>query len=145
MRRLYPVDQSWKYAEALKVIMKAALMPWDASAPPARQLSAAEPDEPVSIAPEAVCGRPGGLGRPVVPEIDKRDEKVASSPGGRAELRLPVALMGYRPIIFEAAASRRLVVPYAEYRLPGRFAGGRSTRQAAGSYCNSPITPSAPS
>ncbi|MGA9754110.1 MAG: FAD-dependent oxidoreductase, partial [Desulfobaccales bacterium] len=83
-----------------------------------------------------------------VPEIDKRDEEVAiigSGPGGLS-CAYHLALMGYRPVIFEAAAEPggwlRYGVP--EYRLPREVLQREITyiqRLGVDIRCNSPITP----
>ena len=142
-----------KYAEALSLIMEKLPLPGTLGRicphPCEGNCRRAEVDEPVSI-----CALKRFVADQVdwdtlkVPEIEKRDEEVAiigSGPGGLS-CAYHLALMGYRPVIFEAAAEPggwlRYGVP--EYRLP------RAVLQREIDYirrlgvdirCNSPITP----
>ncbi|MCX5892333.1 MAG: FAD-dependent oxidoreductase [Deltaproteobacteria bacterium] len=142
-----------KYQEALSLIMERLPLPGTLGRicphPCEVNCRRQDLDEPVSI-----CALKRFVADQVdwdtlpVPEIDKRDEEVAiigSGPGGLS-CAYQLALMGYRPVIFEAAAEpggwMRYGVP--EYRLP------RAVLQREIDYirrlgvdirCNSPITP----
>jgi NADPH-dependent glutamate synthase beta subunit-like oxidoreductase len=142
-----------KYAKALSVIMEKLPLPGTLGRicphPCEANCRRQDLDEPVSI-----CALKRFVADQVdwdtlpVPEIVKRDEEVAiigSGPGGLS-CAYHLALMGYRPIIFEAAAEPggwlRYGVP--EYRLPRKVLQREIDyiqRLGVDIRCNSPITP----
>ena len=142
-----------KYAEALNVIMEKLPLPGTLGRicphPCESNCRRQDLDEPVSIcALKRFVADQADWDTLPVPEIDKRDEEVAiigSGPGGLS-CAYHLALMGYRPIIFEAAAEPggwlRYGVP--EYRLPRKVLQREIDyiqRLGVDIRCNSPITP----
>ena len=142
-----------KFAEALSVIMEKLPLPGTLGRicphPCESNCRRQDLDEPVSIcALKRFVADQADWDNLPVPEIDKRDEEVAiigSGPGGLS-CAYHLALMGYRPIIFEAAAEPggwlRYGVP--EYRLPRKVLQREIDyiqRLGVDIRCNSPITP----
>ncbi len=142
-----------KYREALRLIMERLPLPGTLGRicphPCESSCRRQEIDESISI-----CALKRFVADQVdwdtlpVPEIEKRDEEVAiigSGPGGLS-CAYHLALLGYRPVIFEAAAEPggwlRYGVP--EYRLPRKVLQREIDyirRLGVDIRCNSPITP----
>ncbi len=142
-----------KFKEALGVIMERLPLPGTLGRicphPCEANCRRQDVDEPVSI-----CALKRFVADAIdwdtlpVPEIEKRDEEVAiigSGPGGLS-CAYHLALMGYRPVIYEAAAEpggwMRYGVP--EYRLPRHVLQREIDyikRLGVDIRCNSPITP----
>lgn len=142
-----------KYSEALKLIMEKLPLPGTLGRicphPCESDCRRQEIDEPISI-----CSLKRFVADQVdwesleVPQVEMRDEEVAiigSGPGGLS-CAYHLALMGYRPIIYEAAAEPggwlRYGVP--EYRLPRKVLEREINyirRVGVDIRCNSPITP----
>ena len=142
-----------KYAEALSLIMENLPLPGTLGRicphPCESNCRRQDIDEPLSIcALKRFVADQADWDALPVPEIEKRDEEVAiigSGPGGLS-CAYHLALMGYRPVIFEGAAEPggwlRYGVP--EYRLPREVLQREINyiqRLGVDIRCNSPITP----